>query len=1191
MSDSISKLIQLNCRNCGVSFEANIDLVVNPAEKPDLLEQLDRGTLQQVTCPRCGFRGVVDTPLLIFRPHDSQPFVLSPSTNSPPENWNEHARFVFRLLRDQLQERWKPEWENASVAVENRKTLSARLREDAAIRETLPKIVDLINSGVRLIRQYQSTSDLKDLESAVKVWETLLNDSELTGFPEWTRFRIFEGAAVTFVWRFRHNQNKTDLERGIRYSEQVIALTPKYLWQRPRYLQNLATALRDRYKLLNQTADLDKAIELLIEAANLIYLDPDSFSSIVHDLCVCMLKRYELTHSVEDLDYIILVLERLLMQAPGDSIENLNLLLDLSDVRHKKYDHTRALEDLAETINVYERTLLHSLLVTPKREIIFNNLGRAHKNRFRHTRDIGDLDKSLELYSQISENSSLEPEFVALVHNNLGETFRARYELQGDPSDLVRASEHFFKSLEKVQPNSPESAIYSNDVATTFYLSYRRNASRLDLDQAIAFLDRAWSHPGLTPRQRAPIAQNRGVVQMEFYSATKEPKWLSFAQESFEYAAAEASSLEGKADASAALSVLFKDRYLREYNKEFLESAIRFAEEACAIYAPDSHQSTIALNSLADVRKELFNRTGEKLQLDQAIAALRRAVAQERPPSPTYFRVSSNLGDTLRRHYRQSGDLGDLQEAIEIHTSLVRLEPSDPTLRATVLLSLGVDRLTMYQHTTHEFTDLLPAIACFEQALAAAPTSDLKAIILDHLGDALILRYSDTSDVSYFDAALDAYEKAAGETTDVGLKISYLNNKGNALRQRFRTENDPTFLQEAIDCYLEGLALYSSKSEVDAGLLGSAANGLADRFLLFGNQQDYAQAISFYEEAYHKLKHVSLVSLFQVTKGWTTLALYKQDWNRAKYAVEAAQTAVSQLLHAQALRLHKEAWLKQAQWVPTYSAYVLARTGDLRGAVVALENGRAELMQETIQTRSERFQELEKAHPELYQEYHTVIEQLAQVQGAGDEKLWSLRNVDFAKFRELQARFERVNESLRSLPEMDSLFTPISLEEIREILTSRSGKNHSVAVYLVMTSIGSLALILYQRDIRSVWFDWTSDELSKYLLPQTKEFERAGFVQGQLGRVRLVPEMDKLLPAVGAGLIQPLMGALKEIVQNELNVDQLILIPTGLLTLVPLHAAPISDGTESEILLARFNIKYAPSARALRHLRECFINR
>ena len=86
-----------------------------------------------------------------------------------------------------------------------------------------------------------------------------------------------------------------------------------------------------------------------------------------------------------------------------------------------------------------------------------------------------------------------------------------------------------------------------------------------------------------------------------------------------------------------------------------------------------------------------------------------------------------------------------------------------------------------------------------------------------------------------------------------------------------------------------------------------------------------------------------------------------------------------------------------------------------------------------------------------------------------------------------------------------------------------------------------------------------------------------GYLAGQLGQ----PDMARValadgLPKVGASLIAPVAARLR-----ELNATGVVLLPTGLLGLLPLHAAPYTVDGETRCLLDEFDVSHTPGARVL----------
>ncbi|PWH13012.1 MAG: hypothetical protein DDG60_11390, partial [Anaerolineae bacterium] len=73
MSHSLSQPTSLTCPRCSATVQAEVWLIVDAAERPDLLEKAKEGRLHEIACPQCGPLGQVDAPLLLYFPNTPLP--------------------------------------------------------------------------------------------------------------------------------------------------------------------------------------------------------------------------------------------------------------------------------------------------------------------------------------------------------------------------------------------------------------------------------------------------------------------------------------------------------------------------------------------------------------------------------------------------------------------------------------------------------------------------------------------------------------------------------------------------------------------------------------------------------------------------------------------------------------------------------------------------------------------------------------------------------------------------------------------------------------------------------------------------------------------------------------------------------------------------------------------------------------
>ncbi len=177
MTYSFSQTTSLTCPDCGQSFTADIWLVVDASERPDLLKSIQAGALHDLPCPHCGHNGQVDAPLLLYRPGDMPPLVFSPAQRTTEAQDREQAQGLLGYLHDVLGSAWRDEWLAAMPAIP-RHFLPAALSDDPkaalrqaaeeamppALREVLAELAQsgvVINSQEELERALAARPDLQ----------------------------------------------------------------------------------------------------------------------------------------------------------------------------------------------------------------------------------------------------------------------------------------------------------------------------------------------------------------------------------------------------------------------------------------------------------------------------------------------------------------------------------------------------------------------------------------------------------------------------------------------------------------------------------------------------------------------------------------------------------------------------------------------------------------------------------------------------------------------------------------------------------------------------------------------------------------------------------------------------------------------------------------------------------------------
>src|SRR5262249_11078535 len=268
-----------------------------------------------------------------------------------------------------------------------------------------------------------------------------------------------------------------------------------------------------------------------------------------------------------------------------------------------------------------------------------------------------------------------------------------------------------------------------------------------------------------------------------------------------------------------------------------------------------------------------------------------------------------------------------------------------------------------------------------------------------------------------------------------------------------------------------------------------------------------------------------------------------------------------------ALGRGQEAARRHSRGLPARTAYALVKVGELAEAVRALEAGQARLLTAALERDRADLEGLRQSHPALHEDYVRTAGRVALLE-AGPLPPGDLDPA--AEARAARAAREAAGRALRGVQGHETFLRPPTLEDVRSALPREEG---SALLYLAATSAGALAILVTAATIERAWPGLTEDELVTLLAPPGAG--RKGYLAGQLGnREELDGALPRILERAGERLVAPAAKRLR-----ELGVRRVVLIPTGRLSLLPLHAARYRSGTKTTYFLDEFLVTYAPNAR------------
>ena len=607
-----------------------------------------------------------------------------------------------------------------------------------------------------------------------------------------------------------------------------------------------------------------------------------------------------------------------------------------------------------------------------------------------------------------------------------------------------------------------------------------------------------------------------------------------------------------------------------------LDEAIRRAEDSCQrlplATAPDSAVLWLALASARRVRGQ---RTGDLADIEGAISAAETALRLW-PPDDESRRASTRqiLGNALQDRYLKTGSLADLDEAFEAFSAAVSSTPetADPDVLAPRLTSLANALRDRYARTGNA-GDLDAAIEMRRKVLAITTADDpLRWERLANMGTNLRERYRLTQDADDIEESIASYETACQEAGRYSAysRWACVTGLAAALRTRFAFGHQRADLERAIALNESALA------EVDPGIpdrngaLANLANALWDRSRSFGTEADARRAIELYKTVLRSPLATPEV-VVKTAANMIDVAAELQAWPDVATAALAGLDAIDMLVRTQLTRGQKETWLRDAKEMSSAAAFALTWLGHLEEALVVLETGRARLLSEAFESEGAGLDNLERAgRADLARKYRQAVRRVQQFALEADGLApWSdSAPALLAQHRQALADLDETLAEIRQVPGFADFLAVAFTEEIAEAAVG------APLVYVTAADAGGLALIVsgQPRAIRNVWLPHlTKEELANRIILYVEALARGSLSTDQ----SVVDNLCRWLWDAVAGPIVAELASSAEIV----------LIPTGLLALLPLHAAWREDpGAPAGrvCLIDECAVTYAANARAQR---------
>ncbi|KAF5320612.1 hypothetical protein D9611_013741 [Ephemerocybe angulata] len=607
----------------------------------------------------------------------------------------------------------------------------------------------------------------------------------------------------------------------------------------------------DAFVQTGNVCDLTEASSALHKALELTPPGHSYLPSHLHYLGMSLRCHFEQTGRSSDITKAILVQRRALSLTPTGHPNLLLRLNKLDDSLECRFQLTGDLSDIAEVISVQMRALELTRHGHADLPIWLNSLGRSLTRRFRKTGELSDITNAISIQQRAVD---LTPQGDANLPGRFGSlalSLGLRFQWTGELLDITRAISLQQRAVDLAPQDHPQLLKLLSNLGSFLADRFGRTGELSDVTDAIDVLRRAvdpapQGHPSLPA-----WLSNLGASLTHRFECTGELSDINEAiavqQRAVDLAP------KGHANLPSWLNNLggsLNCRFERTGELSDITKAISMRQRAIDLI-PQGHVSLpIYLNGLAGSLTRRFECTGELSEINQAISALQRAVAHTPEGHVHMPSHLTNLGNSFAIRFGHTAELSDLTEAISVQRRAVNLAPQGHRYLPGWLNNLGGSLQQRY-FATRALSDITEAISAHQKAVDLTPQGhpDLPGW-LNNLGISLTWHSKRTNKISDISEVILVQRRAVDLAPQghAGL-AGWLNNLSDSLTRRFLETHELGDIAEAVSTQLRAVDLTPKGHPSLPVRLGGLASSLYCRSLFTCDNGDREESLRLFKAA------------------------------------------------------------------------------------------------------------------------------------------------------------------------------------------------------------------------------------------------------------------------------------------------------------------------------------------------------
>jgi CHAT domain-containing protein/glutaminase len=632
---------------------------------------------------------------------------------------------------------------------------------------------------------------------------------------------------------------------------------------------------------------------------------------------------------------------------------------------------------------------------------------------------------------------------------------------------------------------------------------------------------------------------------------------------------------------------------------ENIEQAIDSYEQALLVMTKTAMPidwATIMMNLAAAYSSRIKNDRSENIE--QAIAAYEQALSVRTKTAMPIDWATTMMNLAAAYSSRIKGDRAEnIEKAIDTYQQAlsVRTKTAMSIDWAATMMNFATAYYLRIKGDRSE--NIEQAIAAYEQALSVTTKTTMP---IDWAGTTMNLATAYYSRIKgdraeNIEQAIGCYEQALTVRTQTTTPIDWaqtIMNLATAYNSRIKGDRAEN-IEQAIGCYEQALTVRTQSAMPIEWATTTMNLAIAYKERIKGDRaENIEKAIANYRSSLTVFESTRFPDDCRKTaRSLANLYSDQQCWSEAAPIYDQALTAAEILYQSATLLDSKSASLSETANLPRRAAYAFARTGDLSKAIPTLEKGRARGLSETLDRDRSNLDNLKAQNDNLYTQYKEITQQLRNLEAQQRNHMTSvdrhsltpetLRNTS----TKLQSDLEATIAQIRQVPGYEDFLTPTKWEDITIALRS-----DNPLLYIVTTPNGSVTIVVTPDNTEAIWSDFTEAQLQELVQAWLKAYNNSQAV-GEASQHENRTTWHNTIESTTRQLWDLLMGPIVQQLKT-MGIDRATLIPTGYLSLLPLHAAWTSDidlkryPTGKRYALDDLHFTSTPNARSLTEARK-----